>query len=356
MTGSEIVKTFLIFIILTALVFATRFSRFHNPDAIRFTDSHVVLLHDRSDIGALIRTLEEMGAVFNEDELRWAAGTLGWSTFLPGRYDFNEGAPYQEFLSRMAFGMQDPMRVTILPGSDPYRFSGLMGQRFRADSTEFLNIFGDSSELALEKNLRGEELFARMLPDTYDFYWTADASTVINRILREFDHRVTEGLAADISRSPLSLNEIVTLASITEWEARHSDEKARISGLYLNRLETGMLLQADPTVLYSLGERRRLLFEDYRVEHPYNTYLHPGLPPGPITNPDLVSIRSVVNPEHHEYLYMVASPDGYHNFSRTFSEHRQASEEWRRWIQEQYRIRDEGVRQDQQAGETADGG
>lgn len=354
MTGSEIIKTLLILILTTGLVFATRFSRFYNSNAILFTESHVVLLNERLDTNALIRTLEEMGAEFNEDELRWAAGTLGWSTFLSGRYDFHEGAPYQEFLSRMALGMQDPMRVTILPGSDPYRFSGLMGQRFRADSTEFLEVFRDSAELALEHNLRGDELFARMLPDTYDFYWTSDAVTVISRILREFNNRVTEGMAAEISRSPLSLNEIVTLASITELEARYSDEKARISGLYLNRLETGMLLQADPTVLYSLGERRRLLFEDYRVEHPYNTYLHPGLPPGPITNPDLASIRSVLNPEQHDYLYMVATPDGYHKFSRTFSEHRQASEEWRRWIQEQYRIRDEGV--EQQTGETGIGG
>src|SRR5690625_3858180 len=161
-------------------------------------------------------------------------------------------------------------------------------------------------------------------------------------------------MAAEISRSPHTLNEVVTLASITELEARYSDEKVRISGLYLNRLETGMLLQADPTVLHSLGERRRLLFEDYRVEHAYNTYLHPGLPPGPITNPDLASIRSVLNQEQHDYLYLVATPYGYHKFSRTFSDHRQASEEWRRWIQEQYRIRDEGL--EPQTVETAVGG
>src|SRR5690625_5826308 len=105
-----------------------------------------------------------------------------------------------------------------------------MGQRFRADSTEFLEFFRDSAELALEHNLRGDELFARMLPDTYDFYWTSDAVTVISRILREFNNRVTEGMAAEISRSALPLNEVVTLASITELEARYSHVKARISG------------------------------------------------------------------------------------------------------------------------------
>ena len=147
--------------------------------------------------------------------------------------------------------------------------------------------------------------------------------------------------ADQISQSRYSLSEIVTLASIVEMEAKVADEKPRIAGLYLNRLSRNMLLQADPTVIYAVGERRRLLFKDYRVDHPYNTYLYAGLPPGPITNPDESSIRAVLQPEEHDYFYMVASPNGSHRFSRTFEEHRQASEEWRRWIQEQYRIRDE---------------
>lgn len=352
MTGSEIAKSFLIFIIIAVLIFSTRFLRLHNQEAILFAESSAVLLAERSDISELIQTLGEMGVEFDETELKWAARTLGWRTFLPGRYDFNEGVAYQQFFPKMALGMQDPMRVTILPGSDPRRFSRIMSSRFRADSTAFLDIFQDSSDLATEQDLSGGDLFARMLPDTYDFYWTSSPQSIVNRLLTEFNNRVTNGMADEISRSPLSLNEIITLASITEWEARHNDEKPRISGLYLNRLETGMLLQADPTVLYSLGERRRLLFEDYGVEHPYNTYQNAGLPPGPITNPDIASIRSVLNPEQHGYLYMVAAPDGYHRFSRTFDEHRQASAEWRRWLQEQYRIRDEIERRESESGDS----
>ncbi|MDX1591417.1 MAG: endolytic transglycosylase MltG, partial [Balneolaceae bacterium] len=116
----------------------------------------------------------------------------------------------------------------------------------------------------------------------------------------------------------------------------------------------GMPLQADPTVLYALGERRRLLFEDYQYQHPYNTYLYRGLPPGPITNPDEASINAVLNPEDHGYYYMVATPDGTHRFSRTFEEHRQASDEWRRWIREQYRIRDQREREESAAGAQSD--
>src|SRR5690625_7608506 len=101
MTGSEIIKTLLILILTTGLVFATRFSRFYNADAIRFTESHVVLLNERQNTDALIGTLEEMGAEVNEDELRWAAGTLGWRTILPGRYDFHEAAHDQQLPHHM---------------------------------------------------------------------------------------------------------------------------------------------------------------------------------------------------------------------------------------------------------------
>lgn len=350
MSVNEIVKTFFIFVLAAVIVFFVRFQRLASPEAIRFTESREVLIHETTDTDGLIRILVEMDAEFDAEEVSWAAKTLGWSRYLPGRYEFNEGVAYQQFFPKIALGMQDPVRVTILPGSDPLRFSLLMSQYFRADSLDFIGVFQDSSSLALEQNLGGQELFARMMPDTYDFYWTASPESVIHRILNEFNSRVTDGMASEIRESAMSLNEILTLASITEWEARHNDEKPRISGLYLNRLETGMLLQADPTILFALGERRRLLFEDYQIDHPYNTYHHPGLPPGPITNPDVASIRSVLNPENHEYLYMVASPDGYHRFSRTFDEHRQASAEWRRWIQEQYRIRDENDRLEAESG------
>jgi UPF0755 protein len=202
-------------------------------------------------------------------------------------------------------------------------------------------MFTDSSEIALEHNLTGEKLLSRMLPDSYDMYWTSSAENVVARLLAEFNRRVKEELAEEIETHNLTLDEIVTLASIVEWEARDNAEKPKISGLYQNRLERGMLLQADPTVLYALGERRRLLFADYQYNHPYNTYQNSGLPPGPITNPDLSSIRAVLFPEQHDYLYMVATPEGTHQFSRTFREHQRASEEWRRWLREQYRIKRE---------------
>jgi UPF0755 protein len=123
---------------------------------------------------------------------------------------------------------------------------------------------------------------------------------------------------------------VLNLAAIVEWEAHLEEEKPRIAGVYLNRLRAGWPLQADPTVQYALlqieGQKRRLLFRDYQIDHPYNTYRVQGLPPGPITNPSPTSIQAVLNPEQHDYFYFVAKGDGGHLFSRTLAEHNRAAE------------------------------
>lgn len=336
----------LLFVVVFACTFGWRNIRLYSSHAISSETSVALLLPERTGLSEFVEHLDSLEVEYNKDELLWAGRVHGWRYFQPGRYEINEPVSYPDFLSKMARGIQDATRVTVLSGTDRDRLSTLLAVQLRADEEEFREQFTDSSSVALELGLTGEELFARMLPNTYDIYWTASPENVVKRIHAEFERMIANGYRDQINEHSLSLDEIITMASIVEWEARFPDEKPKISGLYLNRLERNMLLQADPTVLYALGERRRILFEDYRYDHPYNTYIYSGLPPGPITNPDETSIRSVLEPEDHDYLFMVATPEGGHRFSRTFEEHRQASAEWRRWIQEQYRIRDQREREE----------
>jgi UPF0755 protein len=336
----------IIFLTVAISVFASRTYRLYYPGAVYSENGSVILLYEQSSLEELAAVLANDDIGINVNEMVWAGQTLGWRNFRPGRYEINGKLSYNDLLSKLARGLQDPARVTILPGMDAGRMSQRLSSQLRADSAAFRSLFSDSSVVALEAGLSGEELFSRMIPNSYDFYWTTSAENVARRILTEFDRTVTNNLADEIKTHPLSLEEIIILASIVEWEASHNEEKPRISGLYLNRLNRNMMLQADPTVNYALGERRRLFFEDYRVDHPYNTYRIQGLPPGPITNPDLASILAVLRPEEHDYLFMVATPEGNHQFSRTFEEHRRASEEWRRWLREQYRIRDQREREE----------
>lgn len=313
--------------------------RLYNSGTLQTEEPAVLHLYERAGLDELTVKLDSLEIDYNRDELLWAGRVLGWRNFRPGRYEISGSHSYETFLSNMARGIQDPARVTVLPGTDIGRLSAQLARQMRADSTEFAEIFTDNSDLAAELGLTGEELFSRMLPDTYQIYWTSTAENAVRRIHNEFQRNIAQRLHSQIEESLFTLSEVITLASIVEWEARHAEEKPIISGLYINRLNRNMRLQADPTVLYALGERRRLLFEDYRFEHPYNTYFIRGLPPGPITNPDRGSIEAVLNPAEHSYLYMVATPDGSHVFNRTFEEHRRSSAEWRNWIQEQYRIK-----------------
>ncbi len=327
-----------VFLFFFLLVFLSRSLRLERSDAFVADEVAVLHLAERTPLADLIDHLSQLEVRFDEEELRWAAGLLGWRNFNPGRYEIQGSLGYDELLSRIALGIQDPAAVTILPGTTVGRLSASLGRQLRADSTQFAAIFSDSSRLAAELGITPERLFARMMPDTYHFYWTSDPEAVVRRVAREYETRMSR-FAAEIESHSLDAEEILTLASIVEWEARHDHEKPRVSGLYLNRLRNRMRLQADPTIIYALGEHRRLLYQDYELDHPYNTYRFSGLPPGPITNPGMASLEAVIRPEKHDYLYMVASPDGGHVFTRTFDEHRLASAEWRRWLQEQYRIR-----------------
>jgi UPF0755 protein len=342
----EFLKYILVFLIVFAIFFLSRDLRINNSSAIVVEDVSVLLLEERIGLDELIDSLESHEVEFNSEELRWVASLLGWRNFSTGRYELTGNYTYNELLSKLALGLQDHAPVTIHPGINIHRLSASLGRQLLADSSEFAAVFSDSSDLIKELEYTPESLFARMLPDTYHIYWTSSPERVIRRVYNEFRNRVENRLADEIAGNSLDLNEVLTLASIIEWEARFREEKPRISGLYWNRLNRGMRLQADPTVIYALGEHRRLLYEDYQVNHPYNTYLIDGLPPGPITNPDLNSIIAALSPEEHDYLYMVANPEGGHVFTRTYAEHRVASAEWRRWIQEQFRIREELDRQE----------
>lgn len=328
-----------LFLIVFLAIFNSRYQRIYNERAIYSEENQVLLLDDAIGLNELAERLYEKEVIADTVEFIWAGNLLGWKNFRPGRYETGDGYDYDEFLSKLARGIQDETKVTIIPGLDEGLISRNLSLQLRADSAAFATIFSDSSSISLEYGMTKNELLGRMLPESYFFFWTAEPEDVIRRVLGEFERLVADGLAEEIQNSGFTLDEVLTLASIVEWEAKVQDEKRRISGLYLNRLKRNMRLQADPTVLYALGEKRRVLFEDYRLDHPYNTYVIDGLPPGPITNPDLRSIKAVLDPEDHSYLYMVATPEGTHQFSRTFEEHKQASENWRQFIREQVRIR-----------------
>lgn len=333
---SEFLTGLTVLLSVILLVAGSRLSRLEGSSAISTEEKINIYLAEPIDLEELSKTFIDSGIISSTEELLWAGRLLGWNKFSAGHYQIEGNYSYDSLLSKIARGIQDPVTVTLIPGSTEDRLAQRIITAFQFDSVSLYRTLNDSLFLA-EAGVGRKDLLGRMYPDTYSLYWTSTPESVIRRILNEFEKSVIEPYRAEFDSTEKSIDEIVTLASIIEWEATQDEEKNKISGLYWNRLNRGMRLQADPTVNFAVKERRRLLYEDYEIDHPYNTYMNRGLPPGPITNPSLSSILAALNPASHDYLYMVASPEGSHVFSETFEQHKRESAKWREWIREQYR-------------------
>ncbi len=185
-----------------------------------------------------------------------------------------------------------------------------------------LFIYAASDSILRDRvGARGETLEGYLFPATYYFHVDAPADEVVHRLVAEFETRWRPEWNARLDTLGLTRDELVTLASIIEGEVRVDVDRPYVSSVYHNRLTRGMRLQADPTVLYALGERRRLLNRDYRFRSRYNTYLIDGLPPSPIDQPSEASIEAALYPLATDFLFFVAGPEGKHVFSRSYLEH-----------------------------------
>lgn len=328
-----------VFVIAFILVFSIRNYRINYSNAVSSETVQILLLPERTPLTELPALLDSLDVNYNPDHLKWTGNLLNWRSLSDGRYEIRDGFSNKEFLRKLAFGLQDPLNVLIPSGSNEDMFTSRISRQLRFEADDLLTAMKDSTLLD-SLGIDEVNLFGRMLPNTYQMYWTSTPEQFLGRMLAEFERTVITPHQERFEELEYTVDEIVTMASIIEWEANVDDEKPIVSGLYWNRLNQNWRLQADPTVNYALGERSRLLYSDYRVDHPYNTYRIHGLPPGPITNPSYSSINAALYPDEHDYMFMVASPEGGHAFTRTFSEHRRKSREWTSWLREQHRIRE----------------
>jgi UPF0755 protein len=193
-----------------------------------------------------------------------------------------------------------------------------------------LSTAATDSALRAQVGAAGPTIEGYLYPTTYYVPFGASASAILRQMADTFEARWRPAWNARLDTLGLSRDEVVILASIIAGEMPLADERFQVASMYYNRLTRGMRLQADPTVVYTLGERRRLTFADYRVASDYNTYTFTGLPPGPIGQPSTESLEAALYPATTEFLYMVAGPDGSHRFSRTYREHRRTISEIRR--------------------------
>ena len=219
--------------------------------------------------------------------------------------------------------------------------AGHLATQIEADSISLLNAMKDSKFLK-DADLNLENALSIYVPNTYEVYWNTSAISFRDRMLKEYKTFWNTARIQKANDLGLSKEEVISLASIVQKETAKSDERPRVAGVYINRIKKGMRLQADPTIIFAKKLKdndfdqviKRVLYKDLEIESPYNTYIYTGVPPGPITMPDISSIDGVLNYEKHNYLYFVADVTnfGYHKFAKTLSQHNRNKQEYVRWV------------------------
>jgi UPF0755 protein len=253
-----------------------------------------------------------------------------------GQFTLNRTMNIPQVALALQKGRRDELAVTIPEGKRLEEVAQSVSQQVpQIDANEFLNLARDASLWKTEFPFlsdvpSGGSLEGFLFPDTYRLPIETNARDLIQRMLRNFDQQVTAQMRADAQAAGRSVWDVARLASIVEREAVVAEERPLIAGVYLNRLSQGWALDADPTIQYALGQSREpgnwwpdLTLEDYQgVDHPYNTYRSPGLPPGPIANPGLSAINAAIYPQPSEYFFFRAScsGDGTHRFAATLEE------------------------------------
>lgn len=278
----------------------------------------------------IARRLKRLGLIRSETAFLLAGRILGdWRVLKAGEYELSPSLSPVEILDKLARGDVRAYWVTIPEGSTIRDMAAILHQMRLADPNRFTTLATRGGlRLGADYGVRRRNLEGYLFPDTYKVPKGMTERQMLQAMVRTFQRQVLHGLRNEIESrtNGLSLDETIVLASLVEREARVPEERARIAGVLLNRLRRNMKLECDATVQYALGKTKpRLRYKDLAIDSPYNTYRHRGLPPGPICNPGLASIRAALRPEAHGYLFYVADGQtGRHIFSRTFDEHRAA--------------------------------
>jgi UPF0755 protein len=260
-----------------------------------------------------------------------------------GRYILSKGMNNNEIINVLRSDNR-PVSVSFNNQERLENLAGRISRQIEADSVELLQVMQDSTFLA-QNEFTQRNALGMYIPNKYEFFWNTSAEEFRSRMLRENKRFWNESRLSKAEEIGLTPEEVIVVASIVQKETAKVDERPRVAGVYMNRINNGWKLDADPTVIYALKDReqnfdtiiKRVLYKDLTLDSPYNTYKYRELPPGPIWMPDISSIDAVLNYEDHDYFYFVADVEnfGYHKFAKTLAQHNANKRAYVRWINEQ---------------------
>ena len=269
--------------------------------------------------------LYKNGIIIHRASFEWVARIMNYPDHIkPGHYIITKGMNNRQLFSKLRSGKQDPVKLVFNNIRTKEDLAGHIAEQIEADSaslSKLLNNTGYTGSLGFTP----ANILTMFIPNTYSVYWNISPEKFMERMHKEYDIFWNEKRQQRLKEIGLTRLQTMTMASIIEKETNRNDEKPDVAGVYMNRMKQGWLLQADPTLVFALGDFsiKRVLNVYKKIDSPYNTYMYFGLPPGPICMPSVSSIDAVLNYRQHKYMYFCAREDfsGYHNFAATQQEH-----------------------------------
>jgi len=306
---------------------------FENEKATLFISSDASFNEVLEDISPLLQDVESFVTVAKKKKY---SGNIK-----PGKYEIKKGMNNNDIINSLRVNNM-PVRVSFNNQESLESLSSRISSQIEADSVSLLKAFKDSKFLSTNKITKNTAL-GMYVANSYEFFWNTSAEDFRDRMLKEYTKFWSVNRLAKAKKIGLTQNEVISLAAIVQKETVKIDERPRVAGVYMNRIKKGMLLQADPTVVYAVKKAtgvqlKRVLFEHLKINSKYNTYLYTGVPPGPITMPDISAIDAVLNYEKHQYYYFVANIKkmGYHQFAKTLAQHNNNAVAYRNWVSKRH--------------------
>ena len=316
----------LILLVVVAVLGSVIYKKIYSPNVMTSKKSpQFILIPTGSTFEDVVKILDDQKLLIDEKSFRWTAGQMNYVTKVrPGRYQLTPKMNNKSLISLLRSGKQVPVMVVFNNIRTKEDLADRVASQIEARSASILNLLNDH-DYTQKMGFTPENILSMFLPDTYEFYWNTSADQFIKKMKREYDKFWNAERIAKAKAIPLTQVQVSTLASIVQLETNKEDEKPVVAGVYLNRYKKDWKLEADPTLVYALGDFtiNRVLSIYKEIDSPYNTYMYKGLPPGPICLPTTSSINAVLNYTHHEYMYFCARDDfsGYHSFASSYDKH-----------------------------------
>ena len=258
----------------------------------------------------------------------------------PGKYAINKGSNNNQIINSLR-SKNLTVKVTFNNQERLENLAGRVAEQIAPDSLTLIRAFRDTNFLK-QNGFSEFNALSMYLPNTYEFFWNTSALNFRDKMWKSYENFWTKARVEKANQIGLNPKDVMCLAAVVQKESQKADERPRVAGVYINRLNRKMKLQADPTIIYALKLKyknfdtiiKRVLYKDLKVKSPFNTYLKSGLPPGPITMPDLSAIEAVLNYERHNFLYFVANPNqpGYHLFATNGRSHNRNKKVYTDWL------------------------